>query len=88
MDRNRHMATRTPGPPAPNESPAADSSQADEALRLSRAADRVIERFPAGGARGSWLADDFAKARRAEGIPVKVVMDLASDSFLVVKAGV
>lgn len=50
--------------------------------------DRVIERFPAGGARGSWPADDFAKARRAEGIPAKVVMDLASDAFLVVKAGV
>lgn len=78
-DRTRSASTVPLIPAAP--------SQADEALRLSRAADRVIQRFPAGGARGSWPADDFAKARRAEGIPAKVVMDLASDSFLVVKAG-
>jgi hypothetical protein len=50
--------------------------------------DRLIERFPAGSPRGSWPAEEFAAARRAEGTPAIVVMDLASDSFLVVKAGV
>ncbi|MFD0555338.1 hypothetical protein ACFQ0X_43770 [Streptomyces rectiviolaceus] len=48
--------------------------------------DRVLERFPAGGARGSWPADEFAADRRREGIPATVVMDLATDAFLVVKA--
>lgn len=49
--------------------------------------DRVIERFPAGAPRGSWPAEEFAAARRLEGTPVDVVMDMATDSFLVVKAG-
>jgi hypothetical protein len=45
---------------------------------------RVLERFPAGAPRGSWPAEEFAAARRNEGINAEVVMDLASDSFLVI----
>ncbi|MDL5199487.1 hypothetical protein [Streptomyces sp. ALI-76-A] len=45
---------------------------------------KVLERFPAGAPRGSWPAEEFAAARRAEGEPAKVVMDLKSDAFLVV----
>ncbi|MCX4986709.1 hypothetical protein [Streptomyces sp. NBC_00572] len=45
---------------------------------------RVLERFPAGGPRGSWPAEEFAGARRDEGVPARVVMDLASDTFLVI----
>ncbi len=44
----------------------------------------VLERFPAGGPRGSWPAEEFAAARRGEGVPAEVVMELESDSFLVV----
>ncbi|MFF4032416.1 hypothetical protein ACIP2Y_06235 [Streptomyces sviceus] len=44
----------------------------------------VLERFPAGGPRGSWPAEEFAQARRLEGLPAEVVMDLASDTFLVI----
>jgi hypothetical protein len=44
----------------------------------------VLERFPAGAPRGSWPAEEFATARRNEGINAEVVMDLASDSFLVI----
>ncbi|WP_309049131.1 hypothetical protein [Streptomyces sp.] len=44
----------------------------------------ILARFPAGGPRGSWPADEFAAARRAEGTPAEVVMDIASDSFLVI----
>ncbi|NEB94527.1 hypothetical protein [Streptomyces bauhiniae] len=44
----------------------------------------VLERFPAGGPRGSWPAEEFAHARREEGMPVEVVMDLATDTFLVI----
>lgn len=52
-------------------------------------ADRtVLERFPAGGPRGSWPAEKFAADRRTAGQPAEVVMDLHSDNFLViVKAG-
>ncbi|MFF4019963.1 hypothetical protein [Streptomyces sp. NPDC001544] len=45
---------------------------------------KVLERFPAGAPRGSWPAEEFAAARRAEGEPATVVMDLKSDAFLVV----
>ncbi len=45
---------------------------------------KTLERFPAGGPRGSWPADEFAAARRAEGVPAEVVMDLRTDQFLVV----
>jgi hypothetical protein len=44
----------------------------------------VLEKFPAGGPRGSWPAEEFARARRDEGMPAEVVMDLESDFFLVV----
>ncbi|GGT59708.1 hypothetical protein [Streptomyces purpureus] len=44
----------------------------------------VLERFPAGGPRGSWPAEEFARKRRDEGQPAEVVMDLESDAFLVV----
>ncbi|MEV0257124.1 hypothetical protein AB0H82_23075 [Streptomyces sp. NPDC050732] len=44
----------------------------------------VLERFPAGGPRGSWPAEEFARARRQEGQRAEVVMDLASDAFLVI----
>ena len=47
----------------------------------------VLERFPAGGPRGSWPAEEFAQARRLEGQPAEVVMDLATDMFLVVVHG-
>ncbi|MBT2411396.1 hypothetical protein J7I94_12575 [Streptomyces sp. ISL-12] len=45
---------------------------------------KVLERFPAGAPRGSWPAEEFAAARRAQGEPATVVMDLKSDAFLVV----
>ncbi|MEV0695564.1 hypothetical protein [Streptomyces sp. NPDC050388] len=44
----------------------------------------VLERFPAGGPRGSWPAEEYAAAQRAQGANAQVVMDLASDQFLVV----
>lgn len=44
----------------------------------------VLERFPAGAPRGSWPAEEFAAARRAEGVPADVIMSLPDDSFLVV----
>ncbi|MEV0495340.1 hypothetical protein [Streptomyces atratus] len=44
----------------------------------------VLERFPAGGPRGSWPAEEFAAARRGEGVAAEVVMDLEEDAFLVV----
>lgn len=45
---------------------------------------RVLERFPAGGPRGSWPAEEYAAAQRAQGIDAQVVMDLPSDTFIVV----
>jgi hypothetical protein len=48
----------------------------------------VLETFPAGSPYGSWPADAFTAARRNEGQPGEVVMDLPTDSFhVVVKAG-
>lgn len=47
----------------------------------------VLERFPAGSPRGSWPAEEFAHARRTEGTPAEVVMDLPTDAFLVVVKG-
>ncbi|MET7780416.1 hypothetical protein ABZU94_34760 [Streptomyces mirabilis] len=45
----------------------------------------VLERFPAGAPRGSWPAEEFAAAQRAQGTTdARVVMDLHSDQFLVV----
>jgi hypothetical protein len=43
----------------------------------------VLERFPAGGPRGSWPAEEYAAARRAEGQPATVVMNLTTDEYLV-----
>lgn len=47
----------------------------------------VLERFPAGGPRGSWPAEEFAQDRRTAGEPAEVVMDLRTDSFLVIVRG-
>ncbi|EYT78001.1 hypothetical protein CF54_40015 [Streptomyces sp. Tu 6176] len=44
----------------------------------------VLERFPAGGLRGSWPAEAYAAAQRAQGTEAHVVMDLGSGQFLVV----
>ncbi|KOV95829.1 hypothetical protein ADK65_29340 [Streptomyces sp. NRRL B-1140] len=45
----------------------------------------VLERFPAGSPRGSWPAEEYAAAQRAQGRPdAQVVMDLSSDQFLVI----
>ncbi|MEV6511555.1 hypothetical protein OG226_36160 [Streptomyces sp. NBC_01261] len=44
----------------------------------------VLESFPAGGPRGSWPAEEFAQARRLEGLHAEVVMDIATDAFLVI----
>jgi hypothetical protein len=41
----------------------------------------VLKSFPAAHPRGSWPAEEFAAARRTEGIPVTVVMNLATDTF-------
>ncbi|MEH0422420.1 hypothetical protein [Streptomyces sp. B21-083] len=48
---------------------------------------KVLERFPAGGPRGSWPAEEFAQERRLEGQAAEVVMDLATDTFLVIVRG-
>ncbi|ELP61942.1 hypothetical protein ACKI1I_09620 [Streptomyces turgidiscabies] len=48
---------------------------------------KVLERFPAGGPRGSWPAEEFARERRLEGQAAEVVMDLATDTFLVIVRG-
>ncbi|WP_030990006.1 hypothetical protein [Streptomyces sp. NRRL WC-3744] len=44
----------------------------------------VLERFPAGGPRGSWPAEEYAATQRAQGTNAQVVMDLRTDQFLVV----
>ncbi|MGQ4511024.1 hypothetical protein [Streptomyces sp. DW26H14] len=44
----------------------------------------MLQRFPAGGPRGSLPAEEFARACREEGTPAEVVMDLDRDLFLVV----
>uniref|UniRef100_UPI002F911217 hypothetical protein n=1 Tax=Streptomyces sp. NBC_01562 TaxID=2975879 RepID=UPI002F911217 len=45
----------------------------------------VLERFPAGAPRGSWPAEEYAAAQRAQGRPdARGVMDLRTDQFLVV----
>lgn len=44
----------------------------------------VLQRFPAGGPRGSWPAEEYAHARRTEGCQAEVEMDLDGDTFLVV----
>ncbi|MCY0926157.1 hypothetical protein OTB20_08025 [Streptomyces sp. H27-H1] len=44
----------------------------------------VLERFPAGSPRGSWPAEEYAAQRMREGVAAEVVMDLATDAYLVV----
>ncbi|MDQ0809859.1 hypothetical protein QFZ63_001573 [Streptomyces sp. B3I7] len=44
----------------------------------------ILDEFPAGGPRGSWPAEERATELRDQGQPATVVMDLPSDSFLVV----
>lgn len=47
----------------------------------------VLESFPAGSPHGSWPAERFAHDRRMAGEPAEVVMDLPTDSFLVIVRG-
>jgi hypothetical protein len=47
----------------------------------------VLERFPAGGPYGSRPAEQFAHDRRVAGEPAEVVMDLRTDTFLVIVRG-
>ncbi|MFE9736131.1 hypothetical protein ACFYO9_37395 [Streptomyces sp. NPDC005863] len=72
------MATATPTAPALSRADAA----AHEAASFVRR--RILHRVPAGNPRGVWPAEEFAAARRAEGVLAEVVMDLASDAFLVI----
>jgi len=44
----------------------------------------IVDRFPAGGPRGNWPAEEAAQQLRDGGIPATVVMDLPSDDYLVV----
>lgn len=44
----------------------------------------VLHRVPAGGPRGSWPAEEFARQRRLEGVAAEVVMSLSDDAFLVI----
>ncbi|MFD9072826.1 hypothetical protein [Streptomyces lasiicapitis] len=66
-------------------------SSADEATFAAASYVRkprmVLAKFPAGGPYGSQPADEFAKARQAEGVPARVVMDLRTDAFLVIVEG-
>lgn len=48
---------------------------------------QILERFPASHPRGSWPAEEYAAEQRRDGVPARVVMDLASDNFLVVVEG-
>ncbi|MEV1048673.1 hypothetical protein [Streptomyces sp. NPDC049916] len=52
--------------------------------QLPRPQRTVLQRFPAGGPRGSWPADEYAAAHRDQGRDAHVVMDLTTDQFLVV----
>ncbi|HTE57007.1 MAG TPA: hypothetical protein VK698_39410 [Kofleriaceae bacterium] len=44
---------------------------------------KVLKEFPAGDPRGSWPAERYADKQRANGRRVEVVLDLASDKFVV-----
>jgi hypothetical protein len=44
----------------------------------------VLERFPAGGPRGSGRRSRSPPSSAVQGVPARVVMDLDSDSFLVI----
>ena len=45
---------------------------------------QILADFPAGGPRGSRPAEEKAAELTAQGQPATVVMDLASDNFLVI----
>ncbi len=66
----------------------AAAHEAASFVRTSRPAPKpsrtVLKAFPAGAPRGQWPAESFAAERRREGVPARVVMDLVSDSFLVI----
>jgi len=47
----------------------------------------VLAETPAGHPRGSWPAEEQAKAFRDAGIPATVVQDFDTDRFLVVTPG-
>lgn len=44
----------------------------------------ILQRFPAGGPRGSWPAEEYADRLREQGRDAHVVMSLADDAFLVI----
>lgn len=48
----------------------------------------VLARFSAGNPRGSWPAENHAADLRRAGIPARVVLDYATDDFLVVSDAV
>lgn len=50
----------------------------------AHATQTILERFPAGAPRGSWPAEEYAAAQRAQGTNAQVVMDLRTDQFLVI----
>lgn len=52
--------------------------------RPSKPTRKVLAEFPAGAPRGQWPAESFAAEQRRNGVPARVVMDLAADAFLVV----
>lgn len=55
-----------------------------QAPHAAKPARRILERFPAGAPRGQWPAESYAAEQRRQGVPARVVMDLDSDSFLVI----
>ena len=57
------------------------------ATATERPSRTILESFPAGAPRGQWPAESFAAEQRRQGVPARVVMDLASDSFLVIVEG-
>ncbi|MFE2979370.1 hypothetical protein [Streptomyces sp. NPDC059258] len=46
----------------------------------------VVKKFPAGAPRGSWPAEEYAAGLRAHGRSIDVVMDLSTDTYLIVDA--
>lgn len=45
---------------------------------------KILDWSPAGHPRGSWPAEEKAKAFRDQGIPAAVIAELRTDRFLVV----
>ena len=52
--------------------------------RPAKPARTVLKSFEAGAPRGQWPAESFAAEQRRNGVPARVVMDLDTDSFLVI----